>query len=117
MKSPLFGMDEALEPGLVGGVLDRQLGADQPVRLLDAHRIHRADAERLQAEILARRHERVEDVVLVFDRVVQLPAELADEVDPQRRGRRQADDDLLARQPGEGGAREVGIAHPLQQRA
>ena len=110
-------MDEALEPGFVGGVLDRQLGADQPIGLLDAHGIHRADAERLEAEIRARRHERVEDVVLVLDRMVQLPAELADEVDAQRRGRRQSDHDLPAGEPGERGARKIGLAHPLQQLA
>ena len=40
-------------------------------------------------------------VFLHRDRVVQLEAELADEVDPERMGRRRSDIDLFPGQPGE----------------
>jgi hypothetical protein len=56
-------------------------------------------------------------VVLVFQPVVQLPAELAHEVDPKRLGRRHADDDVPPGEPRERLAREIGIAHPLEQHA
>ena len=77
-------MDEAIEAGFERGVLDRQLAADQPVGLLQRHRHHGADAEGLEAEVLARLKEEVEDRVLHLDRMVQLPAQFADEVDAER---------------------------------
>ena len=88
----LVRMHEAVEAGLVGGVFDRQLAPDQPVGFFHRHRHHGADAERLDAELLAGVHDQIEDRVLHLDRVMQLPAELADEVDAKRmrlaRGRR-----------------------------
>src|SRR5262245_53585790 len=46
--------------------------------------------------------------------MMQLPSELANEVDTQRPHRRRADRDLLAGEPGEGLARQVGIGEILE---
>ncbi len=54
-------------------------------------------------------------MILVFDRVVQLPAELADEVDAHRVHGRHADDDVLRRQPAERLVRQVGIRNAFEQ--
>ncbi len=80
----LVRMHEAVEPGFERRVFDGQLAPDEAVGFLQRHRHHRADAERLDAEPRALLHQQVEKRVLHLDGVVQLPAELADEVDAQR---------------------------------
>ena len=59
----------------------------------------------------------IEDVVLVFDRVVQLPAELADEVDAQRLGRRQPDAISWPVSQGKAALEKSASRGPLQQLA
>ena len=56
----------------------------------------------------------VEDAVLILDRVVQFPAQLAHEVDPHRNRGRDADGDGLRREPGECLVGEVGVGHRRQ---
>jgi hypothetical protein len=46
-------LHEALQAGFVGGVLDRELGADQAVALLEAQRVQRAVADVAQAVLAA----------------------------------------------------------------
>src|SRR5690606_30493066 len=92
---------ETVKAAFQRGILDRQLTRDQPVGLFEPQGIHGADAERLDAERPAGVHYEVEDGVLHLDRVMQLPAELADEIDPQRSGLRAADIDESAAEPGE----------------
>ena len=75
---------EAVESRLERRVVGREVGAPHPVRLLDAQRLHRAHADHADAELAAGGEERVEEAVRVLDREVQLPAQLADEVDAQR---------------------------------
>ena len=62
----------------------------------------------------ARLHHQVEDRVLHLDRMMQLPAELADEIDAQRMRLGVADIDLLAGQPRESRVGEVGVGELLQ---
>ena len=113
----LVGMDEAVEAGFIGRIFDRQLARDEPVALLDRQRRHRLDAEGPDAEFPARLHQQVEDGVLLLDRMMQLPAELADEIDAQRMRAGGADADLLAGEPREGGVGEVGVGQLLQHLA
>ena len=75
---------EAIEAGLERRVVARQVAAPHAVGLLHAQRLHRAHADHADAELRAGGEERVEQVVRVLDREMQLPAELADEIDAQR---------------------------------
>ena len=64
-------------------------------------------------EFLAGFHDRVADDVLIGEGMVQLPAELADEIDAQRPHRRTADGDVLAGEPRESLVREIGVGDLL----
>ncbi len=113
----LVGVDEAVEPGFVGGILDRQLGADHAVALLDAQRVHGADAERLQAEVAdppPSRHRKYGSGTRCgwCSSQPSSPTKLT----RSALARCEADLDRLAGQPGEGGVGEVGRADPLHQR-
>ena len=80
----LVEIDEALETGFERGIFDRQFAPDELVGLFEPQRIHRADAEGLDPERRARLHQGVEDIVLHLDRMMQLVAEFADEIDAKR---------------------------------
>ena len=73
------------------------------------------DAEGSEAKIGARGHEGVENVVLVFDRVMEFPSQLADKIHAQRERRRQAHVDPAARQPSEALVGEIIPGEPRQQ--
>ena len=80
----LVGMHEAVEARFIGGVLDREFARHEAVALLDRQRRHGLDAIGTDAEFLARLHQLVEQRDLLLDRVMELPAEFAHEVDAQR---------------------------------
>ena len=95
-------MDEALQAGLIGGVFDGQLGTHHAVGFLDAQHVHGANAEGFQAEVMARLEQRIEYMVLIFNRMMDFPTQLADEIDPGGPRRRHPDDRFLRCEPAEG---------------
>ena len=114
-KRRLVQADEAIEAGLEGGVLGVQIRAPHAVALFKAHAVHRPDADMAEAVGGPRRHNFVEKVVLIFDRMMQFPAERADKVDAKGAyPGAVADRDFLRRQPGEGFIGNVGIGKRLQ---
>ena len=107
-------MHKPVQPAFQGRIFNRQFGADHAVGFLDPHSIHGADTERLQLEFSTRIHQRVKNVILIFDRMVQFPAKLADIIHPERHCRRQIDINQLAGKPWEGGIRKIGACDLLQ---
>ena len=61
------------------------------------------------------REQRVEDVILVFDGVVQLPAQFAHVIHAHRVHGRHAHHDVLRAEPGESLVGKIGRCDPLKQ--
>ena len=110
-------MHEAVEARFEGRVLDGELPGNEPVRLLDAKGVHRPDPEGAQVVIAARRHQPVEEVVLHLDGVVQLPAELADEVEAKGPDVGGADVDGAPGEPREVRVGEGSVGETLEEGA
>src|SRR5690606_23627707 len=111
----LPGMHEPVEARLERGILDRPLRADQAIGFLQANGIHGANTETPKLEVGSRLHQRVENVVLVFDTVVNLPAQFTDEVDAQEPGRSEPHRAVLRRQPWKVLTRQRRAANARQQ--
>ncbi len=97
----LVEVHEMAEPGLEDGVLASEILAPHTIGFLDAQRIHGPHPALADAQLGAGLHEPLEDVALVLDGVMQLPAELADEVHTHGTHGREPHVDMLRSQPGE----------------
>jgi hypothetical protein len=103
---------EALHVGLDHGDLVGELAAPGAVGLLHPQAVHRIGAEEPQAVCLAGLHQGIEHGGHVGHRAVQLPAEFAHVVDPERAHPADAGNgDLLRRQPGKRGIGQIGVRH------
>ena len=111
----LAEFDEAPQAGFQGAVFNGQFPGDEAVRLLQAHGLHGAGAEGLDAVGLPLVHQQVEEAVLHLYGVVELPAEFAHKVHPEgvRLGRAQAQG--LAGQPLEAVLAQIRVGERLQQ--
>ena len=72
-------------------------------------------AEGCETEISAGLHQGVEDVILIFDAVMDLVAELANEIHAQHLRRGQPDAGLDPREPGQRRVGDVVGADPFEQ--
>ena len=103
-------LDKAIQPRLQRRVVHRQLLPPHAIGLFDAHRVHRAHAHHRKPVLLPLCRQRVEQRVLRFDRMMQLPAQLSHKVHAQgvdvllSRHR-----DVLGAQPREGFVGKIGI--------
>src|SRR5690625_3504511 len=108
---PLVQAHEALQPGFQRRVFPGQVAAPHAVGFLQAQHLHRPHADEAEVVLLPDAQQLPVEVAAVLDGVVQLPAQLADEVDPQgAHVAGKTDIDGPAGQPGEGLAREIGVA-------
>ena len=110
--------DKAVHRGFQNGVLGVQIRAPKTIGFFQSHGVHGAHAHQCDVEFLARFHEGVIEVVLVFDRVVQFPSQRADEVDPQSpHAGGEANRNFLHGQPLEGIVGQVGVGEFRQHLA
>ena len=115
-KSGLLRIDETAKPSFDERVLRREVAPERRVALLHAQGLDGAAADQGEALGLAARKERLEEMVLVGERVMQLPAELAHIIHAQRQDvGRKADRDAARRPPGEGRIRKIGVAEARQE--
>ena len=97
----LIEAHEAIEGRHVGRVLGRQIRLPRPVALLETQAVHCIQAEIMDSEVLAGFPDQLVDAQQVLERDMQLPAELADIVDPGCNRLGVADIDRADRKPGE----------------
>ena len=110
-------MHEPAKARFERGVLDGELPGNEAVGLLDAKRVHRPDPEGAKVVISPRLHQPVEEVILHFDRVVQLPPQLSDEVEAERARMGRADVDGASAQPPKVRIGKRRIGKPLEELA
>ena len=109
-------LDKAIQTRLQRRVIHRQLLPPHAIGFFDAHRVHRAHAHHRQSVLLSLCCQRVEQRVLRFDRMMQLPPQLADKVHAQS-----VDvlfpchRDVLCAQPRESFVGKVGIGQGRKQ--
>jgi len=80
----LLRIDETAKPSFDERVLRREVAPERRLALLDAQGLDGAAADQVEALGLTARQQRLEEMVLIRKRVMQLPAELAHIIHAQR---------------------------------